>query len=280
MSGWIKLEKDRRDDPRVLRMARELRHACVTHERCMANFHVTLVLGCLDQLWVYADTHIREDDTLDLGVDEIDELVGLKGFSSLMPSDWLEVLDAQSVKLPNFHGHNGTESKRKALAQKRSERYRNAGALQGATLSSRTSVTQASLDQTKTKTRPDQDQKKNTTAAARPSGNGHDPYFGDFKAVYPKRNGNQPWSRAVKAINARIREGTTWQQILDGASRYSVWCRATGKINTEHVMQAATFCGPEKPFLLPWDAPATRADARLSSNVDAALEFMERTNGT
>lgn len=155
MSGWIKLEKDRRDDPRVIRMARELRNAGVTHERFTSAMHVTLVLGCLDVLWCYADTHVRDDDTLDLGPDEINELVGLSGFCKLMPADWLEVIDANRVKLPDFHAHNGTESKKKALNQKRQERKRNADALQAVTQTSRTSVTGAlpDLDQTKTYTK-------------------------------------------------------------------------------------------------------------------------------
>ena len=178
MSGWIKLEKDRRDDPRVIRMARELRNAGVTHERFTSSMHVTLVLGCLDVLWCYADTHVRDDDSLDLGFDEIDELVGLRGFCNLMPTDWLEVIDANRVKLPDFHAHNGTESKKKALNQKRQERHRNAEALQAVTQTSRTSVTPAlpDLDQTKTKT------KEEVMAAERPS-----PGFGKFWEAYPKK---------------------------------------------------------------------------------------------
>jgi hypothetical protein len=42
-------------------------------------------------------------------------------------------------------------------------------------------------------------------------------------------------------------------------------------------MQAATFCGPEKPFLKPWALPATKADVRLAGNMGAAAEFMRRT---
>lgn len=173
MSGWIKLEKDRREDPRVLRMARELRNAGVTHERFTHNAHVTVILGCLDVLWCYADSHLREGDTLDLGVDQIDELVGLQGFCDLMPPDWLEVVDAQRVKLPDFHAHNGTEAKKKAQSQKRQERKRNADALQEVTQTSRKSVTPALPDQDQTKTNKDM-------AAERPS-------FGKFWEVYPKK---------------------------------------------------------------------------------------------
>ena len=44
-------------------------------------------------------------------------------------------------------------------------------------------------------------------------------------------------------------------------------------------MQAATFCGPEKPFLKPWTLPATKADTRMASNFDAAAEAERRLFG-
>jgi hypothetical protein len=277
MSGWIKVEKDLRDDPRVIRMGRELRNAGVTHERFTAAMHVTLVLGCLEVLWCYADTHIRQDDTLDLGVDEIDELVGLKGFCDLMPPDWLEVIDAQSVKLPDFHAHNGTEAKKKAQSQKRQERKRNADALQELTQASRTSVTSALPDQDQTKTNT-QTKKENTAASPRVADESDDDLaFEALRSVYPQRSGDQKWREARQAVNARLREGHTWEQILDGARRYAAWCKATGKLNTETVKQAATFVGPGKPFLESWALPATKADTRLAGNLSAAEEFMRRT---
>lgn len=104
-----------------------------------------------------------------------------------------------------------------------------------------------------------------TTAAPRPG----DEEFKAFKALYPERNGSQPWQRARRAIDARLREGATWEQILDGTRRYAAWCKATGKLGTETVKQAATFCGPEREFLKPWNLPATRADVRLAGNLDA-----------
>lgn len=102
--------------------------------------------------------------------------------------------------------------------------------------------------------------------------------FTEFKSVYPKRAGGNPWDRAEKAINARLQDGATWDQILDGTRRYAGFCLATGKARTEYVMQAATFCGPGKRYLEDWALPATKADTRLASNMDAAAEFMRRTN--
>jgi hypothetical protein len=125
MSGWIKWEKDLESDPRVLRMARELKRICNA-----LPFHpVTLACGGLLRMWSYADSHIREDDTLDLGRSELDEIIGIEGFCSLLPADWLVEINENTVELPNFQEHNGVEAKRRALTQKRVQRHRNAGSV-------------------------------------------------------------------------------------------------------------------------------------------------------
>lgn len=104
--------------------------------------------------------------------------------------------------------------------------------------------------------------------------------FADFKMIFPRRAGSQPWDRALKAINARLREQHSWNEILDGARRYAEFIRATGKEHTESVLQAATFVGPSKHFLNPYTLPATKADARLAGNLSAADEFLRRTEVT
>jgi hypothetical protein len=110
---------------------------------------------------------------------------------------------------------------------------------------------------------------KNTTAASRPD----EPLeFIEFKSIYPKRTGGQPWSRALKAIQARLRQGATWEQIMDGARRYASFMHATGKDHTEFVMQAATFCGPDKRYEERWEPPLGKAETRLAGNLDAALQ--------
>lgn len=275
LSGWIKVEKDLKDDPRVIRMSRALCNADVTLQRFSSNALVTLALGGLTQLWFYADTHIRDDDVLDLGIDDIDEIVGIKGFCQILPSDWLQVLDTNHVKLPGFHAHNGTQAKKKALTQKRVEKHRESVTHKSVS-KKRTSVTNALPDQT----RPDLDQTETqeepTMVAARPL-RPDPPEFLRFKATYPYRAGSQPWPRALQAITARLREGHSWAEILDGATRYAEFCLATGKVGTEHVQQAARFCGPGKEFLQPWTLPSTKADVRLAGNLSAADEFMRRT---
>jgi len=256
VSGWIKLEKDRRDDPRVIRMARELRHASVTHERFMQNAHVTLVLGCLDVLWCYADTHIRKDDTLDLGTDEIDELVGLQGFCRLMPTDWLEVLDANRVKLPDFHAHNGTESKKKALTQKRQERHRNASALESVTPASRTSVTRALPDLDQTKTIEETYSARARSPVERVDEAEHHIMFERLQKAYPPYAGRQNWIQTEHYCRVRIEEGSSWNDLLDAVKRYTAYVKGGGVSSTAYVLSPLRFFSdPDKPWKQAWTLP-------------------------
>lgn len=122
--GWIKLEKSLENDPRVLRMARAI-------EKRLGNADVTLryaqliAIGALVRLWMYADTHLRDDDTLDVGPAEIDqEIVGLPGFCDICPDCWLQKIDDDKVKLPGYQEHNGTTAKRREKTRERVARHR------------------------------------------------------------------------------------------------------------------------------------------------------------
>jgi len=267
MSGWIKWEKSLETDPRVLRMAKELKRICNA-----SPFHpVTLVCGGLLRMWSYADTHIRQDDTLDLGSTEVDELVGIEGFCALLPEDWFREIDEKTVELPGFLEHNGVEAKKKALTQKRVENHRK-----------RSSVTAALPDQT----RPDLDQtKKETTASATPARQ-HVPretvdpeWWLDFKLAYPERSGDPGWRKAQKAANARMAEGHSAREFIDGAKRYAAFCEATGKVGTEFVKQASTFLGPDKHFLLPWKPPDISPAVSLSPGEIVTRAYEAKANG-
>lgn len=94
-------------------------------------------------------------------------------------------------------------------------------------------------------------------------------WFLDFKIAYPTRAGDYRWHGARKAANARIAEGHTAEQFIDGARRYAKFCEDTGKLNTEHVKQAATFLGPDKPFMDPWTLPETPASRAAKKRADS-----------
>lgn len=161
MSGWIKLEKDLLTDMRVRNMLRALETTplglSVTQGRYGRDAGVTLLLGALARLWMYADAFARDDDTINLSAHDIDELTGIEGFSQLLPAEWLEILDEKRAKLPGFQAHNGTEAKRRAVDAKRQARFRASHGSAPALQPSRTTVTAPLPDQTKT--RPSQDQK-------------------------------------------------------------------------------------------------------------------------
>lgn len=125
-----------------------------------------------------------------------------------------------------------------------------------------------------TKSTPDLNGKDRTAGKTPPSDPG---WLAEFKILYPKRGGDMNWRGAIRAGNARITEGHHPGEFLEGARRYAEYCRITGKTGTEYVKQAATFLGPAKPFSERWDPPATKSDIRLGTNLDAAEEFMRRT---
>ena len=81
-----------------------------------------------------------------------------------------------------------------------------------------------------------------------------------FKAAYPKRAGSQPWLKAATAATARMKEGCTFDSMVDGAKRYAAFCEASEQLNTKFVMQASTFLGPERHFLEAWDPPTEEVD--------------------
>ena len=123
------------------------------------------------------------------------------------------------------------------------------------------------------------DSSKSTTAGKRPRAKAEAPgWFGEFKASYPKRAGDPQWGRALRAACARIGEGHKPEEFVDGARRYSAYIHATGKQGTEYVKQASSFLGPDKPFLLSWDAPATRAEIKQNSTISAAQRWLEQSN--
>ncbi|MFT2788891.1 YdaU family protein [Serratia sp. T13T92] len=80
-------------------------------------------------------------------------------------------------------------------------------------------------------------------------------YPPDFETVwlaYPRRPGSPDKHCALKAWNARLREGVTSESMLDGTRRYSAFVVATGKSGTEFIKQAKTFFGPSRHFEDDW----------------------------
>jgi hypothetical protein len=81
------------------------------------------------------------------------------------------------------------------------------------------------------------------------------PEFEQAWSLYPKRAGGNSKADALKAWNARIAAGIESARMLDGVQRYAAFCKATNKIGTEYVKQAATFFGPGLHFDADWTPP-------------------------
>lgn len=277
MSGWIKLEKDLREDPRFTRMVNALiaREAApvtnVTQARYISNAATSRVLGSLALLWMYADSHIREDDTLDLGADEVDQLVGLEGFVQLMPADWLEVIDAHSVKLPGFHEHNGTAAKKKALTNKRVARHRIRQSVTPVAQEKRSSVTAALPDQTETRPRPDsQNARENPWQRAE-----------RILAEYPR--GIWPESDKIPAskhIDRILGDGLDTDEGLRAkVAAFREQQHACGNIGTKFIPRPSRFLDPvagqwRGPF--PQPQPQNTQDPRKAAEIAKLRETEDR----
>lgn len=84
-------------------------------------------------------------------------------------------------------------------------------------------------------------------------------YPPDFELLwkaYPRREGANSKSAALKAYNARTREGVDFTVMQDGTARYAEFARAKAWIGTEFVMQASRFYGADKAFLEDWAVAA------------------------
>jgi hypothetical protein len=215
--GWIKWEKDLTNDPRVLRMASRLSNAGVTP---LSQRKLT-VLGGLSVFWSFADTHIRDDDTIECAVNEINEVVGIANFCDLLPADWFEVLDPYRVHLPDFLKHSGIEAKKKALAAKRQERYRrnhNARVTPESRKSNAASVTNASPDQ-------DQDQDLNKRQSKQRRAARIPPDFGltDERKAFAIKHRLDPTATLEKFRDywTAAARGTK----LDWDATWRTWCR-------------------------------------------------------
>lgn len=89
--------------------------------------------------------------------------------------------------------------------------------------------------------------------------------FEDLWALRPRRDGGNPKRQAFNAYRARLREGHTHDEMLEGMLRYVKHQEAAGNIDTPYVQQLATFFGPSLAFTEAWDIkpkkkPQSRSD--------------------
>jgi hypothetical protein len=294
VSGWIKWEKDLETDPRFTRMVRQIAKrsgnapALQGPAACNASaFMVTATMGALLRLWSYADTHIRQDDTLDMSPAEVDELVGLPGFAEALPDEWLRATEDGHVELPGYQAHNSVEAKKKAQTAKRVAKHRAATRNAGVTPVTQGSVTGALPDQT----RPDQDQTSSLRSRERAgtraperltaeAGTGEDGdaaapsdtlrasartgweldrqwTLDELRALYPSNlHTDADWETAARQVAGHIgAERVTREQLLQLVRDFAAQVDAKGNRNTQYVENPVRhFDGRGKwrgPFRLP-----------------------------
>ena len=126
MSGWIRIDKGLPESIRFKRVVRRLKESNALRNAgdVTETLLVTACLGAIAKLWIYADSHIADDNRIDATFDEIDDLVGIPGFAASLPSDWLVKVDDETVELPDFLEHNGTSAKNRSDNARRQAEWR------------------------------------------------------------------------------------------------------------------------------------------------------------
>jgi len=105
--------------------------------------------------------------------------------------------------------------------------------------------------------------------------------FDQAWALYPKRAGGNSKSAALKAWDARVREGVAPLVMLEGVKRYAKFVSQTGKIGTEFVKQAKTFFGPDGHYDDDWLIPpsaAAKEDPMFKSSY-SGTDYSRRPQG-
>jgi hypothetical protein len=308
--GWIKFDKDMPDHPLLLESAQELADRVLAGLTRPADSNDTrnaesnallfsqavlllarnALLGSLVRLWSYADTHILDDDTLRLSSKSLDALVGIEGFTSLMPPEWVAKLNDRTVMLPGYCAKNGLISKRKRAADNKArqaafrarqkaehDRLRNAAG-GNASITHHALVTKC-VDQ-------DQDLSKNPSLQERErndhvthdvthteptlperSGGAHAPrrlseaerhrHCEELRAAYPPGAHRENWIAAEKFASQIVANGwATFEALKAGVERYRAFVEATGS----YVMNPAKFYSAEdRPWQQPWKLPTARS---------------------
>ena len=97
-----------------------------------------------------------------------------------------------------------------------------------------------------------------------------DAYSDEFENLWksrPKRKGTDNKREAFKAYQARIREGHSHDELLNGVKAYREFVKAEGKEGTEFVKMTATLLGPNKHFADDWKPEAPKSENKFRGYV-------------
>ena len=134
MSGYIKVRKDLVDDPRLLELAEQYEDYLIQrldpqdlNGDAIGDASRHALVGALVTLWCYADTHIRDDNTLPLKVTALARVMRLPAeILKKFPAEWVVIQPGGTILLPGYREKNGiiSREKRKELARERTQRWR------------------------------------------------------------------------------------------------------------------------------------------------------------
>jgi len=91
-------------------------------------------------------------------------------------------------------------------------------------------------------------------------------------AIYPNRPGKNKAS-SLKAWNARIKAGSTPDEMIDGIKAYAAYCQAL-KTETQYIKQPATFFGKDLHFLSNWAIPQPSSFSRGNTRAEQRANTM------
>lgn len=275
MSGWIKVDKDLPESIRFRRMVRAYQTAShgaedVTRYSCDA----ALLLGAVLRLWIFADSHIADDNTLDSTFAEIDDIVGVKGFAAVCPLEWLHDLGNGRVELPEFLERNGTSAKQRKDAARRQANFRLRR--RNGTVTRDSNGSNASHAARPDQTRPEEIRKNARELSARtprnvPHGTSPMPRAAGtlteeleafIQATYPECSGRREWLTAFHHVGILLSTGrATEADIRRRVAGYRAFVEAGGASSAAYVYTPQNFFDPraEDPlWSRDWSTPKSR----------------------
>ena len=112
MSHWIKIEVSTPDKPEIRAAARMCN--CSKQRAFLAFF----------ELWSYFDHHTATGFIAGVTIDDLDDIAHLSGFGQAMEQvGWVSQSET-GITISNWERHNGESAKKRALNQKRNQKYR------------------------------------------------------------------------------------------------------------------------------------------------------------
>jgi lambda repressor-like predicted transcriptional regulator len=115
MGGYIRMDKDLEDDPRVLALAEAIGESLGLQRTETDEPHPmarNAALGALYRFWRYGDTHVKRDDRVTGALRMLTSVTGLSvTLLRSISKDWLKEHADGTVELPDFTAKNSLMDK-------------------------------------------------------------------------------------------------------------------------------------------------------------------------